>query len=210
MFRTGAINSAIVAAGSTVLAVVSGSMAAFALVRYRFPGRGALGAFFLSPLIMPKVAVGIAMFILFVRLNVFGTTPSLMIAHAALTVPFVISVLSAQLVGLDRTLEEAAEDLGAPPWLTFLRVVLPQLTVGLVVASLFALITSFDETEASIFLYRPANITLPIAMFIYLEQRQDPTVAALSTLFILMTLLPVLLALPVLRGGEVRRILERR
>lgn len=209
MFRTGALNSIVVAIGSTVVALVTGMLAAFALVRYRFRGRTLLAAFFLSPLIMPKVAVGISLFILFVKLGIFGTTPSLALAHAALTAPFVISILSAQLVSLDPTLEEAAQDLGAPPWLTFWRVVLPQLKVGLIVAGLFALITSFDETETSIFLYRPANITLPIAMFLYLEQRQDPTLAALSTLFILMTLVPVLLALPVLRGQELRRLLER-
>ncbi len=209
-FRAGAVNSIVVAVASAALALAAGTLAAFALVRYRFPGRAALAAFLLTPLTVPKVAVGIALFILFVRLGFFGSTFSLVLAHAALTTPFVISVLTAQLVGLDRSLEEAAQDLGAPPWLTFWRIVLPQLRVGLIVAALFALITSFDETETSIFLYRPANVTLPIAMFLYLEQRQDPTLAALSTLFIVMTLVPVLLALPLLRGQELRQVLERR
>ncbi len=209
-FRTDVINSVIVSAGSTLLALVAGVLAAFALVRHRFFASAALGAFFLSPLIVPKVAIGIALFILFLNLKIFGTTFSLILAHAALTMPFIISILSAQLVGLDRALEEAAQDLGASPWYTLWTVVLPQLKVGLIVAGLFALITSFDETEATVFLYRPTNMTLPIAMFLYLEQRQDPTLAALSTLFMVMTLIPVLAALPILRGQELRRMLERR
>ena len=124
--------------------------------------------------------------------------------------PFALVLLTASLVNVNRTLEEAAMDLGAGPLRTFWSVTLPQIRAGLVVAAVFAFITSFDETEASIFLVRPSNTTLPIQMFLYLEQYQNPTLAALSTLLIAATIVLVVIALRFVRGAELARLVARR
>jgi putative spermidine/putrescine transport system permease protein len=101
-------------------------------------------------------------------------------------------------------------DLGAGQLRTFWRVTVPQIRAGLVVAAVFAFISSFDETEASVFLVRPANITLPIQMFLYVEQYQNPTLAALSTLLIALTVAIVVVAMRFVRGAELARLVARR
>lgn len=209
-FRDGMINSLVIATASTLIAVPAGMLAALALVRGRVRARGVFRAFFLSPLVMPKVAIGIAVFILLIRLRIFGSLESLIAVHAMLSLPFTIVLLSASLVNVSRALEEAAMDLGAGPLRTFWKVMLPQMRAGIVVATVFAFITSFDETEATIFLVRSANLTLPIQMFLYVEQYQNPTLAALSTLLIVLTILIVVVALRFVRGADVARLVARR
>ena len=101
-------------------------------------------------------------------------------------------------------------DLGAGPLRTFWKVTLPQMRAGLIVSAVFAFIVSFDETETTIFLVRPENTTLPIQMFLYIEQHQDPTLAALSTVLIVITAVVVFLTMRAVRGAEVARIISRR
>jgi len=209
-FREGMVNSLVIASASTLVAMMTGMLAALALVRGKVRARGALSAFFLSPLVVPRVATGIAVFILLIRLRLFGTTGSLVLVHAMLSLPFAIVLLTASLVSVNRTFEEAAMDLGAGPLRTFWQVTLPQIRAGLIVAAVFAFITSFDETEASIFLVRPSNTTLPVQMFLYLEQYQNPTLAALSTLLIGLTVVLVVVAMRFVRGAELARLVARR
>jgi putative spermidine/putrescine transport system permease protein len=123
--------------------------------------------------------------------------------------PFVVNIVAANLVGLDATLEEAAQDLGASRWTVVGRIVLPQIRSGLVVSALLAFLVSFDQVESSIFLTRGENNTLPIEMFLYMEKWQDPTIAALSALLILFAFTLVVGALVVARGVDLRRILPR-
>ena len=101
-------------------------------------------------------------------------------------------------------------DLGANPLLTFFRVTVPSIRTGLVVAGLFAFVTSFDQVEVSLFLTRPKNNTLPIAMFNYEQNYQDPTLAAISTILIGFTVVLVLAAVSLLKTQEYRRLIERR
>jgi putative spermidine/putrescine transport system permease protein len=209
-FRDGMVNSLIVASAATLVAIPVGLLAALALVRERVRLRGALNGLFLSPLVIPRVAIGIAVFILLLKLRLFGTTGSLVLVHAMLALPFAIVLLTASLLNVNRTLEEAAMDLGAGPLRTFWRVTLPQIRAGLIVAAVFAFITSFDETEASIFIVRPSNLTLPVQMFLYLEQYQNPTLAALSTLLVGLMVVLVVVAMRFVRGAEVARLIARR
>jgi putative spermidine/putrescine transport system permease protein len=185
-------NSLVVAAATTIVSLVLGTLASLALVRYRFLGRDLLRSFFLSPVVIPKIVLGVSLFILLVRLRIYGNLTSLVLAHSVVCMPYVIAVVSASLISLDRTLEEAAMDLGARPLTIFRKIVMPQISTALIVAGLFAFIISFDQVETSLFLVRPENNTLPIEMFLYMEKWQDPTIAALSTLLILGTFLLVL------------------
>ena len=210
-FRRGFRNSLVTAAWTTVIALGAGSMAAYALSRYRFFGRGVIQALFFSPLIVPRVAIGLMMFVLYIStsLSFFGTTRGLVFAHVLLVLPFVITIFAANIGGINPVLEEAAQDLGANPLQTFWKVTLPQMRTGFVIAGLFAFITSFDEVEAALFLTRPATNTLPIEMFLYLEQRQTPALAAVSSILIGLTLALVIVALPIMRGQDLRKYAGR-
>lgn len=179
-----AVNSFLVAGAATVISVALGTLAALAMVRYRFAGRELLRAIFLAPLIVPRIAFGVGMLIYVIVVRRFGGLDSLILAHLMLTLPFAISILTASLVGADRTLEEAAMDLGATPVRTFFRVTLPQIRTGLAVSSFFAFIISWDQVETSLFLVKTGNMTLPVAMFYYLQRQQDPVIAALSVFLI--------------------------
>ena len=177
-------NSLIVAMVATGVSLALGTLAALALVRHRFFGREALRAIFLAPLIVPRIAFGVGMLVYAILARRFGSLDSLVLAHLMLTLPFAISILSANLVAAQRVLEEAAQDLGATPLQTFFKVTLPQIRTGLLVSAFFAFIISWDQVETSLFLVKTENVTLPVAMFYYIQRHQDPVVAALSTFLI--------------------------
>jgi putative spermidine/putrescine transport system permease protein len=183
-FGSPAVRSVELALASSACSLVLGTLAALAIARSRFPGRRAVQGYVAAPLIVPKVAIGIAAFILFLKVGFYGSFGSLVLAHAVITLPFVITLAVAGFARVDRLLEEAALDLGAVPRQVLVRATLPQLRATLVAAAAFSFIISFDELDASIFLVGQHANTLPTAMFIYMEKYQDPTLAAVSTLLI--------------------------
>ena len=191
-FGSAALRSVVLATLSSGLALVLGTMAAYALVRYRPRGHEALKAFLMSPIVLPKIVLGVALFMFFVRLGMADTYGALLLTHTLVVLPYVVSMLTAALLTFDWSLQEAALDLGAGPIRSMVRVVLPQISTSLILAGLFAWITSFDQVESTIFLVRPGSNTLPIEMFLYLQKWQDPTIAALSSLLILLAVLLVL------------------
>jgi putative spermidine/putrescine transport system permease protein len=211
-FRSGFVNSLVIGVFATVIALVTGAMAAYALTRYRIRAGRAIRLSYFAPLTVPRVAIGFGLFALFIstRSNLYGSIAGLVLAHSLLVLPFVVTILAATIAGIDPAQEEAARDLGAGSLRTFLKVTLPQMRTGFVVSALFAFITSFDELETSIFLVRPSNNTLPVAMFLYLEQQQTPALAALSTLLIAFTLAIVVLALPLTARGAWQRLIPGR
>lgn len=206
LFRA-AVNSLIVAVAATVVSLVAGTLASLALVRYRFFGREVLRAGFLAPLIVPRIAFGVAMLIYAIVLRRFGGLDSLILAHLMVTLPFAISILSATLVATDRSLEEAAMDLGATPLVTFWKVTLPQIRTGLAVSGFFAFIISWDQVETSLFLVKTDNMTLPVAMFYYLQRQQDPVIAALSTFLIGIAVVVAVVAVLTVNPRELQRLL---
>lgn len=209
-FGAAAVRSLGIAAIATAVSVVVGTAAALALVRHRFPGRRLADSLLLAPVIVPKVAIGFAAFIFFTRIEFYGGFDRLVLAHIVITLPFVVTVVGAALVRVDRTQEEAAMDLGATPWQAFRLTTLPQIRPGLIAATLFSLIVSFDEVDASIFLADPGAETLPIAMYTYVQKYQDPTLAALSTLLIAGSfVLAAAVAVLAGRTGVIRTVASR-
>lgn len=183
-FGSPAIRSVELALAATAVSLVVGTLAALAIARFSFPGRRAVQGFVAAPLIVPKVAIGIAAFILFLKVGFYGSFGSLVLAHAVITLPFVVTLVVAGFARVDWLLEEAAADLGAAPRQVLVRATLPQMRATLLAAAAFSFIISFDELDASIFLVGQHANTLPTAMFIYMQKYQDPTLAALSTLLI--------------------------
>jgi putative spermidine/putrescine transport system permease protein len=180
--------SLVVALVSGALAAGLGTAAALALVRWRFPGRDALNAFFLSPLMLPAVILGIALLQFYTAVGITRTPFAIVCGHLVITVPYVIRLVSASLAGFDRTLERAALNLGASPWQAFVRITVPLIRPGIVAGATFAVIVSFDDVSISLFLAGPRSVTLPVRIFSYIEQTFDPLVTAVCSILIIVTL----------------------
>jgi putative spermidine/putrescine transport system permease protein len=181
-----------VGAGTAVLALALGVPLSFALVRGRFFGRVTLDRLAMAPVIVPTIIVSVAVYGLFARLKMIGEWHGLVVAHTVLALPFVVLVMSAGLRDFDRSLEQAAEGLGASRWQTLSRVTLPILRPSLVSAGLLAFITSFDEVVVALFLAGP-NMTLPKKMFDNILMEIDPTIASVSVMQILLVAIVMVL-----------------
>jgi putative spermidine/putrescine transport system permease protein len=181
------------AATTFVLATLFGVSAALALVRGRVPFGGFIAAVFLSPLMMPAILTGLALFQFYVLLDVGRPFWGLLVGHVVITVPYVIRTTVAVLANFDRSLEEAARNLGASPLITFREVTLPLIRPGVIAGGIFAFIVSFDQFPLSLFLVTPGRETLPIQLFNYLRYDFDPTVAAAATVSILISVGVVLI-----------------
>jgi putative spermidine/putrescine transport system permease protein len=179
--------SLVVAALSGALATALGVPAALSLVRYRFRGRDFLNGFFLSPLMLPAVILGVALLQFYTRAGITRTPAALVCGHLVITVPYVVRLVSASLAGLDPSLERAALGLGATPWQAFARVTLPLIAPGVIAGAAFATIVSFDDVSIALFLASPKTTTLPVRIFTYIEQTFDPLVTAVCSLLVLLT-----------------------
>src|SRR5215472_12970985 len=151
-FMDGLKTSVTLALFTVVVATTLGTGISLSLTRHAFRGRSALNFLLLSPVAVPRVASGVALFLLFIAIGVRTAPLRLFVVHVLLACPFVVAVVTASLQGLDPRLEEAAMSLGASPWETFRRVTLPLIRPGIVTGAIFAFITSFDEVTASVFL----------------------------------------------------------
>lgn len=180
------------ATATLVVAGTIGTAAALALARSRLPGRRALTSIFLSPLVLPALLSGFALFQLVMVLGIGRSTPVLLAGHVVVAIPYVIRTVLAVLAQTDPAIEEAARGLGAGPGRVFREVTLPSIRPGVVAGGMFAFITSFDQFPISLFLVEPGQETLPIAMFNYLRFDFDGTIAAASTVSIVLAILLVL------------------
>jgi putative spermidine/putrescine transport system permease protein len=197
-------NSFIVAPLATVIATVLGTIAAVGLVRTDFAFKGALMSLLIAPMVVPIVVVGVATYLFFAPLGLVDSYAGLIIVHAALGAPFVLTTVLATLQGFNHNLVRASLSLGANPLVSFFRVTLPIIAPGVISGALFAFATSFDEVVVTLFLAGPEQVTLPRQMFTGIRENITPTIAAVATLLILFTT-SLLLALEWLRGRrEVR------
>jgi len=178
--------------GTALLAGCIGTAAALAIARGNIPGSGFLTALFLSPLVLPGLLTGFAMFQLVMVLGIGRSTPVLLAGHTVVAIPYVMRTVLAVLANADRSIEEAARGLGATPATVFREVTLPLIRPGVIAGCMFAFITSFDQFPVSLFLVAPGEETLPIAMFNYLRFDFDGTIAAASTVSIMLAVLLVL------------------
>ena len=208
-FRRAAVNSLIVTAASAGLALPIGTAAALALARYPVRLPGAWSTMLLSPLVIPGVAAGLGFLILAAALGLLANRIVLVAAHVVLVLPFVVRSVMVSVANLDPMLERAAASLGARPARVFWRVTLPLLRPGLFAALLFAVIVSVNEFVVSLFVSTRVTEILPVAMFTYVVNYTDPTMAALSTLFIAATFLVVFLADRFLHLSRVFQIEEQ-
>ncbi|MCK8784384.1 ABC transporter permease [Roseomonas sp. NAR14] len=193
-FRAGAANGAIVSLAASTLALAIGAAAAYAIDRYRFPGRRFLEALLAAPLIVPHFVLGLGALILVASAGLPRGFALVIAVHVVLVLPFVIRSVHISLRNADRRLEDAAMALGARPWRVLWTVTLPSLAPGLAGGWLFAAVLSFNEFTASLFVTSQRTQTLPVAMYNYVREYADPSMAALSALYILATAALLILA----------------
>ena len=187
------------AAISSSIAVLLSVPAALAIARYRFAGRDAVLALFMSPLMIPPVVLGIAFLRFFTVIGLGGTFTGLVVSHIVIVMPFALRLVLAAVTGLDRAVEHAAVSLGADPFTTFRRVTLPLIVPGVVSGWVLAFITSFDEVTMTVFIASPSTTTLPVRMFLYIQDNIDPLVTSVSAALIFLTAL-MMIALDRLYG----------
>lgn len=191
--------SLVVAASTTAIATLVGTLAALALVRGRFPGRQALSAFCLSPLMVSTLVIAVAAFQFTLvlwdlfELSLAGTVLGLVLAQSAFTIPFVIRAVIAAHANFDGSLEEAARSLGASPLETFFRVTLPILLPGIISGAIFAFVMSFDDIAVALFVGGGDAMTLPVKIYTSVEFNFDADIMAVSTLVTLASLAVMLL-----------------
>jgi putative spermidine/putrescine transport system permease protein len=186
-FREAFLLSTVYASASASAAVAIGTAAALVLSRRQFPGRDAVNVLLAAPLMIPQILTGLGFLILFTRLRVPGYV-GIILGHTVLAVPFVLRVVGARLHGFSLSLEEAAMTLGAGWFQTLRRVTLPLIGEAMTAAGMFAFAISFDNFYVSVFLTRTRG-TLPVEIYGYARTEGDPTIAAISTMLIVLSAL---------------------
>jgi putative spermidine/putrescine transport system permease protein len=181
-------NSLLIAPVATLLSVSFGTLAAIGLSQPHVPFRRAIMAILISPMIVPLIISAAGMYFFYSRVGLQGTYWGVVLAHAALGIPFVIITVTATLVGFDRSLTRAAANMGANPVTTFFRVQMPLILPGVISGGLFAFITSFDEVVIVIFVGSAGQQTLPWQMFTGLREQISPTILAVATILVVISI----------------------
>ncbi len=181
-------NSLKIAPMATLISVTLGTLAAIGLSQPYVPFRRAIMAIMISPMIVPLIISAAGMYFFYSRIGLQGTYWGVVLAHAALGIPFVIITVTATLVGFDRSLTRAAANMGANPVTTFFRVQMPLILPGVISGGLFAFITSFDEVVVVLFVGSASQKTLPWQMFIGLREQISPTILAVATILVVISI----------------------
>jgi len=187
-FRT----SIIVGVTATAIATVIGTLTALALTRYRFRGKTFADSTIYAATVMPEIVVGVSLLVFFVAASLQLGITTIIIAHVAFTISFVTIVVRARLSGMDQSIEEAAQDLGATPVQTFLRVTLPLILPGVMAGALLAFTLSFDDFVITFFVAGVGSSTLPLKIYSMIRFGVSPTINALSTVVLISTMVLIL------------------
>jgi putative spermidine/putrescine transport system permease protein len=182
-------NSFIIAVFATLIATTLGTIGALGLSRSQMPYRSAIMAILISPMIVPLIISAAGMYFFYSKIGLSSTHLGVILAHAALGTPFVVITVTATLVGFDQSLIRAAYNLGASPTVTFFKVIVPLILPGVISGALFAFITSFDEVVVILFVGSYEQRTIPWQMFSGIREQISPTILAVATLLILVSIL---------------------
>jgi spermidine/putrescine transport system substrate-binding protein/spermidine/putrescine transport system permease protein len=195
------LNSLVVALVVTVVCVIFGTLTAMVFARSRLRGRNLLDSVVYMPLLIPEIVVAVALVIFFSLLRMQLSLTTVIIAHTTFCISYVIIVVGARLAGMDRSIEEAAMDLGANEWRTFFRVTLPVAAPGILSAALLVFTTSFDDYLITSFVAGVRSTTLPLQIYSMLKRGITPEINAISTIILAATIPLVYIAQRLERGG---------
>ena len=196
-------NSFYIAFFATILSTFFGTLAALGLSRPHMPYKTIIMSILISPMIVPLIISAAGMFFFYSRLDLQGTHLGVILAHAALGTPFVVITVTATLVGFDNSLIRAAQNLGATPPTVFFKVIVPLILPGVISGGLFAFITSFDEVVVVLFVGSFRQRTIPWQMFSGIREQISPTILAVATLMVMVSIV-LLVTLELLRRRNER------
>ena len=196
-------NSLFIAFFATIGSVIIGTIAAVGLSSRYMPYKGIIMAILISPMIVPLIISGVAIFFFMAKVGLAATYTGIILAHMILGTPFVVITVTATLSGFDHSVTRAAASLGSAPINTFMKITLPLILPGVISGALFAFVTSFDEVVVVLFLAGLENTTIPIQMWVGLREQLSPTILAVATCLIIMSTL-ILVSAELLRRRSER------
>jgi len=202
-------NSFFIAVFATIGAVILGTVAALGLSSRHMPYKAAFMALLISPMIVPLIISGTAIFFFMAKVGLAATHTGIVLSHIILGTPFVVITVTATLTGFDHSVTRAAASLGSNPVNTFMKITLPLIMPGVISGALFAFVTSFDEVVVVLFLAGLENTTIPIQMWVGLREQLSPTIMAVATCLIIMSTLILVSAELLRRRSERLRGINR-
>ena len=185
----GTVNSFFVGSISTILATALGTLAALGLSRPHMPFKGLIMSILISPMIVPLIITAAGMFFFYAKINLVYTFTGIILAHVALSTPFVVITVTATLVGFDTNMTKASQSLGARPMRTFFKVIMPLILPGVISGALFAFITSFDEVVIVMFMASLDQLTIPKQMWAGIRQEISPVILCMATCLVALSIL---------------------
>ena len=198
--------SVIVAFFAAVFALIMGVLCSLALVRYPFKGKTIVENIFMMPIILPTVVTGVAMLQFFSIMGYYNFWMRLILGHIIITIPYTIRSISANLYGLSMSYEEASLVMGANYIQTFRNILVPLIKPGIIAGALLSFIISFDNVTVSLFLMGAKTVTLPVRIMLYLDWQFDPSVAAISTILISLTVMGIIIAERIVGLGNIMKV----
>ena len=202
-------NSLIIAFFATIGSTILGTVAALGLSSRHMPYKAAFMALLISPMIVPLIISGTAIFFFMAKVGLAATHTGIVLSHIILGTPFVVITVTATLSGFDHSVTRAAASLGSNPVNTFMKITLPLIMPGVISGALFAFVTSFDEVVVVLFLAGLENTTIPIQMWVGLREQLSPTIMAVATCLIIMSTLILVSAELLRRRSERLRGINR-
>jgi len=196
-------NSFIIAGSTTVLATALGTLAALGLTMTNFPFKGVVTGIMIMPMVVPIVITAVGIYFFFARIGLVSTHLGMILAHTVLATPFVVITVTATLQGFNPNQARAGASLGASPATVFFKITLPQILPGVISGALFAFVTSFDEVVVALFIAGSKQYTLPRQMFAGIREKYNPTIAAVATMMIVISVL-LLVSVELLRRRNER------
>ncbi len=188
-WRGAVLNSFKLAFFSTILATTLGTIAALGLSKAEMPAKTLIMGILISPMVVPVIIAAAGMFFFYSDIGLASTSVGVILAHAALGTPFVVITVTATLVGFDHSLTRAAATLGSSPTHTFFKIIVPLILPGVISGALFAFVTSFDEVVVVRFVGSYQQRTIPWAMFSGLREQISPTILAVATLLVILSII---------------------
>ena len=187
-WMVGTRNSFFIGFVSTFIATVLGTLAALGLSRPHMPFKALIMSILISPMIVPLIITAAGMFFFYAKVNLVYTFTGIILAHVALSTPFVVITVTATLVGFDTNMTKAAQSLGARPMRTFFKVMMPLILPGVISGALFAFITSFDEVVIVMFMASLDELTIPKQMWAGIRQEISPIILCMATCLVILSI----------------------
>jgi len=187
-WMVGTVNSFFIGSISTFFATALGTLAALGLSRPHMPYKGLIMSILISPMIVPLIITSAGMFFFYAKVNLVYTFTGIILAHVALSTPFVVITVTATLVGFDTNMTRAAQSLGAKPVRTFFKVIMPLILPGVISGALFAFITSFDEVVVVMFMASLDQLTIPKQMWAGIRQEISPVILCMATCLVALSI----------------------